>query len=73
METVQLLTMIVLVGFTSPVDGEFAPVSYTFYQATKAQRLKEQDAHRTGSTRVLCLRPGEGDRRTIPDLLKEIG
>lgn len=72
-ETAQMLTMVVLIGFTSPVNGEFAPVSYNFYQATAQQCAEEQARNSDARRRVLCLQKGSKDRRTMREMLREIG
>ena len=72
-ETARMLTMVVLIGFTSPVDGRFAPVSYSFYQATPRQCAEEQARNHDETRRILCLDKGKGDRRTMNEMLREIG
>ncbi|MBP5858740.1 hypothetical protein KAJ83_17105 [Marivibrio halodurans] len=72
-ETAQMLTMVVLIGFTSPVDGRFAPVSYSFYQATPRQCAEEQARNHDDARRILCLDKSKEDRRTMSDMLREVG
>ena len=72
-ETAQMLTMVVLIGFTSPVDGRFAPVSYNFYQATAQQCADEKARNQDLKRRVLCLEKGSEDRRTMGEMLREVG
>lgn len=72
-ETVQMLTMVVLIGFTSPVDGEFAPVRYSFYKATAEQCRVERESNQDARRRVLCLDRKADGRRSVQELLREHG
>jgi hypothetical protein len=72
-ETVQMLTMVVLVGFTSPVDGAFAPTGYSFYRASAAECAAEQERNQDARRRVICLEPGRGDGRSVVELLRDVG
>lgn len=59
---VELLTMVVLIGFTNPTDGEFSPVSYTFYSTPAEQCLAERANNTAENRRILCL---DGEDETI--------
>jgi len=55
LDTVQTITMVVMVGFSSPMTGEFQPNSYSFYQATVEECAAEKRLNTLENRRIVCL------------------